>query len=197
MYPETGYKCKLQLLAYNCKVRLNAHVFFTYANFNISAVVSIYAVLLPSFSVTFLRKLLSMLSKQQKLLLAQLVRDHKMIVLAPFSSKVTKKAKQEAWETIRTQLNGVGANIDSAKTLRDVLWANIRRSTLKKVTESKTGSGGSGELTDLDETVLDILGRESANIEPVKVEDSDIVFGEEIIVTTTPSAEGKIIIILK
>ena len=119
MYPETGYKCKLQLLPYNCKVRLNAHVFFTYAKLNISAVVSIYAVLLPSFSVTFSRKLLSMLSKQQKLL-AQLVRDHKMIVLAPFSSKVTKKAKQEALETIRTQLNGVGANIDSAKTLRDV-----------------------------------------------------------------------------
>ena len=35
MYPETGYKCKLQLLPYNCKVRLNAHVFFTYAKFNI------------------------------------------------------------------------------------------------------------------------------------------------------------------
>ena len=102
MYPETGYKCKLQLLPYNCKVRLNAHVLFTYAKFNISAVVSIYAVLLPSFSVTFLRKLLSMLSKQQKLLLAQLIRDHKMIVLAPFSSKVMKKAKQEALETIRT-----------------------------------------------------------------------------------------------
>ena len=194
MYPETGYNSKLQLLPYNCRVRLNAHVFFTYAKFNISAVVSIYAVLLPSFSVTFLRKLLSMLSKQQKLLLAQLVRDHKIIFLAQFSSKVTKKAKQEAWETIRTQLNGVGANIDSAKTLRDVLWANIRRSTLKKVTESKTtGSGGSGELTELDETVLDILGRESANIEPVKVEDSDIVYGEEIIVTTNPSAEGNIL----
>ena len=138
-----------------------------------------------------------MLSKQQELLLAQLVRDNKVIVLAPFSSKVTKKAKQEAWETIRTQLNGVGANIDGAKTLRDVLWANIRRSTLKKVTESKkTGSGGRGELTELDEPVLDILGRETANIEPLKVENSDIVFGEKIIVTTTPSAEGKIIIIL-
>ena len=48
-----------------------------------------------------------------------------MIVLAPFSSTVTKKARQEAWETIRTQLNGIGANIDSAKTLRDVPWANI------------------------------------------------------------------------
>ena len=93
-----------------------------------------------------------MLSKQQKLVLAQLVRDHKMIVLAPFSSTVTKKAKQEAWEKIRTQLNGVGVNIDSAKPPRDVLWANIRRGTLKKVSDSKkAGEGGSGELTELDD----------------------------------------------
>ena len=42
-----------------------------------------------------------MLSKQQKLLLAQLVKEHKMIVLAPFSSTVTKKVKQESWEKIR------------------------------------------------------------------------------------------------
>ena len=107
----------------------------------------------------FIRKQsLSMLSKQQKLLLAQLVKEHKLIVLAPFSSTVTKKVKQEAWEKIRRQLNGVGANIDSAKTLRDVLWANIRRATLKKVSESKkTGTGGSEELTELDETVLDVF----------------------------------------
>ena len=136
-----------------------------------------------------------MLSKQQKLLLAQLVKEHKLIVLAPFSSTVTKKVKQEAWEKIRRQLNGVGANIDSAKTLRDVLWANIRRATLKKVSESKkTGAGGSGELTELDETVLDVLGRESTNLEPVKVDDSDIVFGEEIVVTTTPSVGGGTIV---
>ena len=49
-----------------------------------------------------------MLSKSQKLLLAQLVRDNKSVVLAPFSSTVTKKAKQEAWESILRQLNGVG-----------------------------------------------------------------------------------------
>ena len=99
-----------------------------------------------------------MLSKQQKLLLAQLVKEHKLIVLAPFSSTVTKKVKQEAWEKIRRQLNGVGANIDSAKTLRDVLWANIRRATLKKLSESKkTGTGRSGELTELDETILDVF----------------------------------------
>ena len=137
MYPESEYKCKLQLLPYNCKLCLNARVFCTYVKFNISAVLSIYAALLPSFSVILSRILLSMLSKQQTLLLAQLVRDHKNDSLAPFSSTVTKKAKQEAWETIRTQLNGIGANIDSAKTLRDILWANICHSTLKKVSESK------------------------------------------------------------
>ena len=50
-----------------------------------------------------------MLSEEQKLLLPQLVRDNKTVVLAPFSSKVTKKP--QAWETIRTQLNSVGTNI--------------------------------------------------------------------------------------
>ena len=69
-------------------------------------------------------------------------------------------------------------------------------SPLYTLSESKkTGAGGSGELTELHETVLDVLGRESANIEPVKVGDSDIVFGQEIAVTTTPTVEGKIIVI--
>ena len=132
-----------------------------------------------------------MLSKSQKLLLAQLVRENKTIVLAPFSSTVTKKVKQQAWENILSQMNGVGANVDSIKTLRDVIWANIRRSTIKKVSESKkTGAGGSEQLSELDETVLDILGRESANLEPVKVKDSEILFEKEVVVCTTPGSEG-------
>ena len=134
-----------------------------------------------------------MLSKSQKLLLTQLVRENKTIVLAPFSSTVTKKGKQHARENILSQMNGVGANVDSIKTLRDVIWANIRRSTIKKVSESKkTGAGGSGQLSELDETVLDILGRESANLEPVKVEDSEIVFEKEVVVCTTPGSAGDV-----
>ena len=186
MYPETGYKCKLQLLPYNCKVRLNAHVFFTYAKLNISAVVSIYAVLLPSFSVKIVE---------------HVIQTTKVVI-----SPACKGPQNDSFGAIFVESDeegktrGVGNNSHSIKRR----WGEHRqrqnpqrRLTLKKVTESKkTGSGGSGELTELDETVLDILGRESANIEPVKVEDSNIVFGEEIIVTTTPSAEGKIIIIL-
>ena len=132
-----------------------------------------------------------MLSKSQKLLLAQLVREDKTIVLAPFLSTVTEKAKQQAWENILSQINGIGANVDSIKTLRDVIWANIRQSTIKKVSESKkTGVGGSGQLSELDETVLDILGRESANLEPVKMEHLEIVFEKEVVVCTTPGCAG-------
>ena len=72
----------------------------------------------------------------------------------------------------------------------------IFRLSVLTARSSRKKNRTSGTQGNLDETVLDILGRESANIEPVKVEDSNIVFGEEIIVTTTPSAEGKIIIIL-
>ena len=132
-----------------------------------------------------------LLSKSQKLLLAQLVRENKTIVLAPFWSTVTKKAKQQAWGNILIQINGVGANVDSIKTLRDVIWANICRSTIKKVSESKkTGAGGSGQLSELDETVLDILGRESGNLEPVKVENSEIVFEKKVVVCTMRGSEG-------
>lgn len=116
--------------------------------------------------------------------------------MSPFSSTVTKKTKQNAWEGIRTQLNDVGANIENIRTLRDVIWANIRRSMTKKMSEAKkTGAGGSGNLTELDETVLDILGRESANVEPVNATDTEVVFGgdslpTEVIITTTLDVEG-------
>ena len=77
-----------------------------------------------------------MLSKTQKLLLANLLRENKTIVLAPFSSTVTKKAKQQAWKNIISQMDGAGAKVDSIKTLREFIWTNIRRSTIKKVSES-------------------------------------------------------------
>ena len=135
-------------------------------------------------------KIISIL-KNYSISLCHVAEIKKTIVLAPFSSTVTKKAKQQAWENILSQINGVGANVDSIKTLRDVIWANICRSTIKKVSESKkTGPGGSGQLSELDETVLDILGRESANLEPVKVEDLEIVFENAVVVCTAPGSEG-------
>ena len=52
----------------------------------------------------------------------------------------------------------MGAGLESAASLQDVLWVNIRRATIGKVSQQKkTGSGGSGQLTMLNETILDIL----------------------------------------
>ena len=50
-----------------------------------------------------------------------------MIVLAPFSSKVTKKAKEEAWKTIRTQLNGVGEFLVSKETVVLRRWERSKQ----------------------------------------------------------------------
>ena len=60
----------------------------------------------------------------------------------------------------------------------------------------KTGAAGTGKLTQLDEIVLDILGRESSNIWPVKVEDSETALGGAVVVTTTLSQEGNFTICL-
>ena len=58
-----------------------------------------------------------------------------------------KKAKQQAWETIRDRMNGVGADVDSISKQRDVIGANIHRGTSKKIRElKKTSAGGSGQL---------------------------------------------------
>lgn len=67
-----------------------------------------------------------------------------MIVLAPLSSTVTKKVKHAACKKFLTQLNGVGANMDSAQTLRCFMDKHSQASsTLKKVNESrKAGVGG-------------------------------------------------------
>ena len=56
----------------------------------------------------------------------------------------------------------------------------------------KAGTWGCGRLSETDETVLDIIGRESATLESVRVEDSDIVFGNEVVLSSTLSVEGDV-----
>lgn len=81
-----------------------------------------------------------MLSTQQNFLLAQLMREHRIIVLAP----VMEKVKQATWEKFHMQLNGLSTNIDSAQTLQCSMGYHLyARSPHKKVSKSKkTGAGG-------------------------------------------------------
>ncbi len=47
----------------------------------------------------------TMLTKDQKFLLAELIFERRATLFAPFSALVTKRLKQDKWEEIRIELN--------------------------------------------------------------------------------------------
>jgi hypothetical protein len=117
-----------------------------------------------------------MLSKSQKLLLAQLVRENKTLLFGPFSPTVTNKAKQSCWEMIRRALQETGCEPTDVKTLGDTEWRNLKRSVQNKYQDSmRTGAAGT-TFSELDEVVLAVIGRDSPNLKPVDVKDSEVIF---------------------
>lgn len=106
-------------------------------------------------------------------MLAQLVRENKDVLLRKFGSPgVTKKKKEQVWESIRQELLDLGADLPNLKTLRDTEWNNLRRATLKRYVESqKHGTC----LTEIDEIIMDSIGRDYFQ---VKNEESDSADGD-------------------
>lgn len=84
-------------------------------------------------------------------------------------------------------------NVDNIKILRDVIWVNICCGMIKKVSDLKKIGVGGSEFIELDDIVFDIFGRESVNLEFVKVEDILIVFESEEVVCIIFEIEGEII----
>ncbi len=119
-----------------------------------------------------------MLSKENKLYLAQLVNERKDILFPPFSVKLTNQVKVAAWEEIRIALMARGAVIKDAKFLRDREWSNLSRQVVGRYRNSvKTGEAGSS-LSQLDNIVLDIEGRDSVNVKALNIPDNKVVFGK-------------------
>ena len=119
-----------------------------------------------------------MLTKEHKLFLAQLVKEHKDILFPPFTMKLTNQVKVAAWEKIRTALMAWGAIIKDAKYLRDREWSNLSRQVVGRYRNSlKTGQAGSS-LTLLDNLVLDIEGRDSVNVKALDIPDNQVIFGK-------------------
>ena len=118
-----------------------------------------------------------MLSKEQKLLLVKEILQRKDTIFGSFSEKSDAiKKKRAAWEEIQKILASNGYS-DSVENLRDVCWRNIRQASVTKFDNSrKTGaSGGSKQIvSDVDNIVLDIIGRESAVISGLAVAESNI-----------------------
>lgn len=78
-------------------------------------------------------------------LIQQLYTEHKKVIDAPFSSKITKKDKDKIWSGIANKVNSVSSTKRSAIEIRKKL-KNMKVSIKKKVSQSnkyykKTGGG--------------------------------------------------------
>ena len=123
-----------------------------------------------------------MIPKSLKLLFAQEVRERKEVLFKPLGGHITKKLKDSNWEEIRLKLISSGAVIKDVPTLRDVEWYNLKKSSQTKYRNSlKSGAAGS-KLTEIDECVMDVLGRQSANVMGLNLPDMDISFAASTII---------------
>ena len=107
------------------------------------------------------------LSREEKLFFLSLINDNKELLFGAFDVvHITAESKKLMWDSIRSSLlsRGVKCPQDAAH-LRDVSWSNIKRAALTKVdANQKTGAGGGKLLTEIDEIVLKILGKNSPTV---------------------------------
>lgn len=112
----------------------------------------------------------------KKLFLTEVLR-RRDVLMGKFNDLADgKRKKLHAWTEIKSILAAQGVDRTIVQ-LRDTLWKNLRIAALKKVDESrKTGTGGGPErqLTDIDNLVLDIIGRGSAAVEGLDIEESSV-----------------------
>ena len=114
-----------------------------------------------------------MLSYDQKLLLANFVKEHKAVMIGRLSSTVTNTDRNKCWQEATDLLIANGAVTDAFK-LRHNDWGNLTRSSAEKYKKSKqTGQKGS-KLTNLDDVVLDVIGRETANMNAIGTPDMTV-----------------------
>jgi hypothetical protein len=121
------------------------------------------------------------LTKSQKLTLVQLILEQKDILLARFSPTVTRRRKTKIWINIRESLLAMGADsedIPDIASLRDKIWPNLRKAAMVKAQDqAKTGATG-GRLSEMDDLILNIIGRESPMMKPVDSKNFPVTFGD-------------------
>ncbi|XP_063235645.1 uncharacterized protein LOC134538339 [Bacillus rossius redtenbacheri] len=129
-----------------------------------------------------------------KILILQEIRDKKETLFGPFSCTLTKEMKTSCWKEIHTQCGSLGlVAADKEWTYtRDVLWQNLKKSTMKKVdNRKKTGAAGGPDCkyAEVDILVLDIIGKDSPVIQSLGVTETwEAVGVEDIIETVMPEA---------
>ena len=103
----------------------------------------------------------------EKLLFLSGVKTNKATLFGSFSMELSRDDKLEAWSKIVTNLQAHGVSLaveKPVKYFRDTVWPNLRRYTMdKKEKKSKTGESGGrcAKWTEVDQLVLDIVGKDS------------------------------------
>lgn len=101
---------------------------------------------------------------KSKLRVLELIREKKNVLFGSLSPIITNVDKDEAWREITGFAidHGLIPSNKESKYIRDIYWQNARKRTMKKIDESKkTGAKGGPnvKLDDLDQIVLDIIGK--------------------------------------
>ena len=118
-----------------------------------------------------------MLTKGQKMQLAELLLHKKEILFGKYSPSVTKELKNSAWDNILMELRSGGAIVKDVAYLRDKDWSNLKSAVLKRYRASLKSGAQGDSLSPLDSMVMDILGRDSPKVRGVGIDDMDVNFG--------------------
>lgn len=106
----------------------------------------------------------------KRLALLSEIKSHKGVLFAKFTNEMDNAAKKQAWEVIldKARTLGLARPEHTFVYARDSLFAHWKRQTLDKVDKAKTTgeAGGSDQkLTEVDNQILDIIGRKSPVVE--------------------------------
>nr|XP_033489933.1 uncharacterized protein LOC117261645 [Epinephelus lanceolatus] len=109
-------------------------------------------------------------TKEQCLLLAQLISEHKSVLRGKFSPSVTVQAKKQAWDTIAQQINASFPLVVRTSEDCEKRWYVLQSKAKEEIAAqkreaSRTGGGPpSKQLSQVAETVFDILGQSEVGI---------------------------------
>lgn len=123
------------------------------------------------------------MNKTLKTILAKEVLLNKHLLFGKLTPSITRKRRNELWETIRQKLLDNGAEEMTVQHLRDQVWGNLKRATTAKYQRSCQSGAAGVEFEEYENLVLDAIGRES--LEPLSLPDVPPSFAQPKLHTVT------------
>ncbi|CAK5087429.1 unnamed protein product [Meloidogyne enterolobii] len=113
------------------------------------------------------------MDENSKIVFLKAVSERKEDLFGQFSSKLTWDTKQKLWQQIFDECSASGCKgLVDAEHLRKVTWQNLQRRSKEKYDRSKKTGEGAIKFNQVDDLVLDIIGRNSDKLDGVDVSDT-------------------------